>query len=107
MNKRRTCVLSRKNQYFQCVYFMTINMIKCIQKKENEPQRAEKERGKYKMMKKELTMEELEQVAGGDLGSYVKAIGAGFSTGWRIFVNELFLDKNPDKKDKRQCDRFH
>ena len=41
-------------------------------------------------MKRELTMEELEQVAGGDLGSYFKAIGAGISTGWRVFfLSEL------------------
>ena len=59
------------------------------------------------MMKKELKMEELEQVIGGDAGSYFKAIGSGISTGWHIFVNELFIDKNPDKKDRRQCDRMH
>ena len=52
-------------------------------------------------------MEELEQVVGGDAGSYLKAVGSGFSIGWRIFLNELFIDKNPDKKDRRQCDRMH
>ena len=47
---------------------MTIYMIKCIQKKENEPQRAEKERGIIKMMNRtELTKDQMEAVVGGDI----------------------------------------
>ena len=52
-------------------------------------------------------MEELEQVVGGDAGSYLKAVGSGFSIGWRILLKELFIEKNPDKKDRRQCDMMH
>ena len=45
MNKQGAAYLAEKT-IFQYVTFMIINLIKCIQKKENEPQRAEKEREK-------------------------------------------------------------
>ena len=44
---------------------MTINMIKCIQfKRKRAAESGERER-RFKMMKRELTMEELELVNGG------------------------------------------
>ena len=39
------------------------------------------------MMKKELKVEELEQVVGGDAGSYLKAIGSALSIGWMLYRN--------------------
>ena len=70
-------------------------MIKCIQKKENEPQRAEKERGKYKMMKKELTMEELEQVAGGNFEAYYNLFTSALSVGWMLYRRRKPIDEYP------------
>ena len=44
---------------------MTINMIKCIQNKRKRAAKSEERERKIKMMKRELTMEELELVNGG------------------------------------------
>ena len=46
-------------------------------------------------LKKELTMEELEQVVGGDAGSYLKAIGSALSIGWMLYRRREPLDEYP------------